>query len=229
MSYNLVALMPMRHSSERVPGKNYRPFGDGRPLYQHVLDVLLASSAVDKVVIDTDSPLIVEQCREKYPSVLLLERPAHLRDGATPMNEVLLHDIAQVPSRFYLQTHSTNPLITTATVDGAVNAFLKNYPTYDSLFSVTVYKTRLWDQLVRPVNHNANFLLRTQDLPPLFEENSCLYIFEGETLKQRHNRLGQRPFMFEMSPWEALDIDEEINFRIAEVVFRERAEGRLRT
>ena len=227
MSHDLVALMPMRHSSERVPGKNYRPFGDGRPLYQHVLDVLLASKAIERVVIDTDSPIIAEQCRDKYPSVLLIDRPAHLRDGATPMNEVLLHDMAEVPSRFYLQTHSTNPLITTATIDRAIDAFRANFPSYDSLFSVTTFRTRLWDQLCRPVNHNPNILLRTQDLPPLFEENSCLYIFGGDTLRESRNRLGRRPFMFEMSSWEAVDIDEEINFRIAEVVYRERSEGRL--
>ena|SRR5690242_15627113 len=228
MKHNLVALMPMRHSSERVPGKNYRAFGDGRPLYQHVLDVLLSCSAIEKVVIDTDSPIIAEQCGEKYPSVLVIDRPAHLRSGSTPMNEVLLHDMEQVPSRFYLQTHSTNPLITSATVEGAVSTFLSNYPTHDSLFSVTRYQTRLWDQLCRPINHNPNILLRTQDLPPLYEENSCLYIFAGDILRESRNRLGRRPYMFEMSPWEAIDIDLEINFRIAEVVFRERAEGRLK-
>jgi CMP-N-acetylneuraminic acid synthetase len=134
----------------------------------------------------------------------------------------------QLPSRFYLQTHSTNPLITSATVEGAVSTFLSNYPTHDSLFSVTRYQTRLWDQLCRPINHNPNILLRTQDLPPLFEENSCLYIFAGDILRESRNRLGRRPYMFEMSPWEAIDIDLEINFRIAEVVFRERAEGRLK-
>ncbi|MBA5778049.1 acylneuraminate cytidylyltransferase family protein [Stappia sp. F7233] len=227
MVHRLVALMPMRHSSERVKGKNFRPFGDGRPLYQHVLDILEQCPLIDRVVIDTDSPVIREQCAEHYPDVILLERPEHLRAGETPMNEVLLHDIAQVPSEFYLQTHSTNPLITVKTVNTAIETFFRNYPTYDSLFSVTRYQTRLWDQLVRPINHNPDILLRTQDLPPLYEENSCIYIFNGKTLQEKKNRLSSRPYMYEMSPWEAIDIDEEINFRIAEVVYRERAEGRL--
>ncbi|MXN67193.1 acylneuraminate cytidylyltransferase family protein [Stappia sp. GBMRC 2046] len=227
MVHRLVALMPMRHSSERVKGKNFRPFGDGRPLYQHVLDVLKQCELIDKVVIDTDSQVIRDQCAEHYPDVVLLERPEHLRAGETPMNEVLLHDIAQVPSEFYLQTHSTNPLITAQTVNKAIETFFRNYPTYDSLFSVTRYQTRLWDQLARPINHNPDILLRTQDLPPLYEENSCIYIFSGKTLEEKKNRLSSRPYMYEMSPWEAIDIDEEINFRIAEVVYRERAEGRL--
>jgi CMP-N-acetylneuraminic acid synthetase len=219
--HRLVALMPMRHNSERVPGKNYRPFGDGRPLYQHVLDVLVACPAIEKVVIDTDSPIIKDQCAEKYANVLVLDRPEHLRAGTTPMNEVLLHDIAQVPSQFYLQTHSTNPLITVDTVNRAIETFLAQYPAYDSLFSVTPYRTRLWDPLTRPINHNPNILLRTQDLIPLYEENSCLYIFSGDTLRQTRNRLGARPFMFEMSPFEALDIDEEINFAVTEAVFHQ--------
>lgn len=227
MTYRMVALMPMRHNSERVPGKNYRKFGDGRPLYQHVLDSLVQCENIDKVVIDTDSHVIKEQCAEKYPDVILLDRPEHLREGTTPMNEVLIHDMSQVPSQFYFQTHSTNPLIKPETVDRAVTTFLKNYPTYDSLFSVTTYKTRVWDQLVRPINHNANILLRTQDLPPIYEENSCMYMFDGETMLSMRNRIGRRPFMYEMSPWEAIDIDEEINFQIAEVVYAERASGRI--
>lgn len=217
--HRLVALMPMRHSSERIPGKNYRAFGDGRPLFQHVLDTLIQCRAIDRIVIDTDSPLVKEQCAQKYPTVQIIDRPEHLRAGTTPMNEVLLHDISQVPSQFYLQTHSTNPLLSVGTIERAIATFESSYPAYDSLFSVTPYRIRLWDALTRPVNHNPNILLRTQDLPPLYEENSCLYVFRAETLRDSRNRLGARPLMFEISPFEALDIDEEINFAVAEAVF----------
>lgn len=220
MTHNLVALMPMRHNSERIKGKNYRPFGDGRPLFQHMLDTLLQTEGIDKVVIDTDSPLVFEICGKDYPEVVLIDRPAHLRDGHTPMNNVLLHDINQVDSRFYLQTHSTNPLLSKDTVTRAVQEFLTNYPINDSLFSVTRVQTRLWDQLARAVNHNPSILLRTQDLPPIYDENSCIYIFDKQTLTERQNRIGYRPRMFEMDPFEAQDIDEEINFQVAEAIFR---------
>lgn len=219
MTHKLVALMPMRHSSERVKGKNYRPFGDGRPLFQHMLDVLVTTEGIDKVVIDTDSPVVFEICQRDYPQVELLERPEHLRDGATPMNNVLLHDISQVESEFYLQTHSTNPLMTSETLKRAVDAFFTNFPVYDSLFSVTRLQTRLWDPLARAINHNPAILLRTQDLPPIYEENSCVYIFSKKILLERQNRIGYRPFMFEMNPFEALDIDEEINFRVADAIY----------
>lgn len=226
MTHRLVALMPMRHSSERVPGKNYRPFGDGRPLFHHTLDALSGCSLIDKIVINTDSPTISEQCAAKYPDVIIIDRPENISGGMTPMNDVLLHDVKTVESQFYLQTHSTNPIMSSATITKAVETFFKNYPIYDSLFSVTRVQTRFWDSLARAINHNPNILIRTQDLPPFYEENSCLYIFERNTLIDRHNRIGNRPFLFEMDPYEAVDIDEEIDFRIAEEVFRQRKGSR---
>lgn len=216
----LTALMPMRHSSERVPGKNYRPFGDGRPLFHHMLETMLACPLIDDVVIDTDSPVVKEQCATKFPSVIVLDRPEHLRDGATPMNDVLLHDCAQTPSQFYLQTHSTNPLLPLATLTRAIETFFANYPVYDTLFSVTRVQTRFWDSLARAVNHNPNILIRTQDLPPLYEENSCFYIFEGKLLAERHNRIGLRPYLFQIERREAQDIDEEIDFEIADMMYQ---------
>lgn len=218
--HELVALMPMRHTSERITGKNHRPFGDGRPLFQHMLDVLVSTDEIDKVVIDTDSPAVKEICARDYPSVVVIERPEHLRAGTTPMNNVLMHDVSAVPSQFYLQTHATNPLLKRETLKAAIKTFFDQYPIADSLFSVTRLQTRLWDQLGRAINHNPAILLRTQDLPPVYNENSCIYLFEGKNLLERQNRIGVRPIMFEMDPFEAQDIDEEINFHVAEAIFR---------
>jgi CMP-N-acetylneuraminic acid synthetase len=128
---------------------------------------------------------------------------------------VLAYDTGQVAADFYLQTHSTNPLLRAETISSAIRTLLAAYPAYDSLFSVTRWQTRLWDQLGRPINHNPAILLRTQDLPPVYEENSCIYIFKRETLLARRNRLGERPYLFEVDPAEAWDIDEEIDFQIA--------------
>jgi CMP-N-acetylneuraminic acid synthetase len=136
------------------------------------------------------------------------------------MNDVLMNVIKQVPSDFYLQTHSTNPLLTTTSISNAVDAFLANYPSNDSLFSVTKKHVRYWDSLARPLNHNQNILLRTQDLPPIFEENSCMYLFTKEILERKHNRIGDRPIMFEIDEIEAQDIDVEINFIVAELLYK---------
>jgi CMP-N-acetylneuraminic acid synthetase len=219
MNRTIAAIIPMRHNSERVPGKNYRSF-NGKPLFHYVTESLLKVSAITKVVIDTDSPTVMDYAREHFPQVILLERPEHLRDGAIPMNDVLLNVISQVEADFYLQTHSTNPLLSAATIQKGVDLFLKQYPIYDSLFSVTRLQTRLWDELARAINHNPNILLRTQDLPPVYEENSCLYLFDKKILIERHNRIGSRPYLLEIPKHEALDIDEEIDFTVAEMIHR---------
>ena len=133
-----------------------------------------------------------------------------------PMTSVLAHDASVFPEAdFFVQTHSTNPFLRTETVDSAISAFLSGQPAHDSLFSVVARRTRLYDQLGRAVNHNPAILLRTQDLPPLFEENSCLYIFRGAELLRRHQRIGERPLLFEMPAMESLDIDDEHDWAIA--------------
>jgi len=218
---SIVALVPMRHNSVRVPGKNYRPLA-GKPLFHHILDTLLACAEISRVVVDTDSPTIMDSLRQDYPQVVILRRPEHLCADTIPMNEVLLHDTAQVPGDLYLQTHSTNPLLRPQTVSAAIQTLLANYPSYDSLFSVTRMQKRLWDGLTRPLNHNPAILLRTQDLPPVYEENSCMYLFTRQTLETRRNRLGERPFMFEMDASEAWDIDEEMDFLIADLLLSQR-------
>jgi CMP-N-acetylneuraminic acid synthetase len=214
----IAALVPMRHQSERVKEKNFRPFG-GKPLYHHILSNLICCPEISVVAIDTDSPFIMEDARANFPSVVLLERPLNLRGGMVPMNDVLLHDVTMVDADFYLQTHSTNPLLQTSTIRAAIERFLGEFPAHDSLFSVTRLQARLWDEKGQPLNHDPTVLLRTQDLPPVYEENSNLYIFTRQTLEQRRNRLGARPLMFEVDRLEAWDIDEEVDFRIAETLF----------
>src|SRR2546426_11284574 len=114
MTATIAAIVPMRHHSQRVPGKNYRSFA-GRPLYHHVIEKLLECPHISKVVIDTDSEVIDTDAAIHFPQVELVQRPAKLCDGARPMNDVLLHTTSLVHADFYLQTHSTNPLLRTET------------------------------------------------------------------------------------------------------------------
>lgn len=217
----VVALVPMRHHSVRVPGKNYRPLA-GKPLYQHILLTLLNCPEITEVVVDTDSEVVIDGIRKSFPQVRVLVRPEHLRADTIPMNEILMYDTSQAPADLYLQTHSTNPLLRSETISRAVQTLQANYPAYDTLFSVTRLQSRLWDGLARPLNHNPAILLRTQDLPPVYEENSCLYLFSRQTLELRRNRIGERPYLFEIERDEAQDIDEEIDFTVADLMMRAR-------
>lgn len=220
----IVALVPMRHSSERVKGKNYREMA-GKPLFHYIIGTLQKCSEIAEIVVDTDSPKIIAGLAEHFPDVTVIERPEHLRDGMIPMNDILLYDTAQVKADYYLQTHSTNPLLKPETISKAIMSFYKNLDKYDSLFSVTGLQTRLYFEDGKAINHNPNELLRTQDLPPVFEENSCIYIFDRQTLVERNHRLGNKPMMFEVDASEAMDIDEEIDFLITEFLARKNQEN----
>lgn len=207
-----VAIVPMRHNSERVVGKNYRPLA-GKPLFHHVLEMLLSVPQIDEIVIDTDSQTILDDASQAFPSVTLLRRPEHLRDGAIAMNEVLKNTLSQIDADVVLQTHSTNPFLRADTVSEALQKF--NEQNCDSVFSVTRLQARLWEANGQPLNHDPAFLLRTQDLAPLFIENSCFFIFTPALLQNYGTRIGPRALMVEMSANEAIDLDIEDDFALA--------------
>ena len=211
----VTAIVPMRHSSERVTGKNYRDLG-GKPLFQHVVDALLDAETVAEVVIDTDSPIIEDYAAEHLPAVVVLQRPEHLRAGEIPMNAVLKNTISQLNGGVFLQTHSTNPFLSTETIDAAVERFYSQR--VDSLFSVTPAHARFWWDAERPVNHDPAVLLRTQDLPPIYLENSCFYIFKRGAFLAEGNRLTRSRALFPMSSSEAVDIDTEEDWDLAAAI-----------
>jgi CMP-N-acetylneuraminic acid synthetase len=217
----IVALVPMRHHSQRIPQKNYREMA-GKPLYHHILNTLNDCSEIDRIVVDTDSEIIKKGLRADFPQVMIIERPTALCADNVPMNDILLYDTDQVSADLYLQTHSTNPLLRSETISDAIKSFQKQYEEFDSLFSVTRFQTRLWDEHTRPVNHDPDILLQTQDLSPIFEENSCIYLFTARKLRERKNRIGEKPMMYEIKPYEALDIDEESDFKIADIILKSR-------
>lgn len=224
--FKIVALVPMRHHSQRVPGKNFREL-DGKPLFHYILKTLGQCSEISQVVVNTDSELIKDDIGNYFPEVTVIIRPEHLRGDTIPMNEILMYDTGQIPADLYLQTHSTNPLLKAETISKVIKEFRRQSPPFDSLFSVTRLQTRLWDKDTLPINHDPDVLLQTQDLPPVYEENSCVYLFTAENLKRRGNRIGDHPMMAEIPSSEALDIDEESDFLFAEILMKMHKNSKL--
>jgi CMP-N-acetylneuraminic acid synthetase len=196
-----------------VKGKNYRRLG-GRPLFHHIIETLQRVPQIGEIVIDTDSAVITEDAAESFPEVRVIERPESLRGGDVPMNEVLLHDVSVVDADLYAQTHSTNPLLRAETISAAIDDFLSARDRYDSMFTVTPILSRLWTDKGEPINHDPAVLLRTQDLPPVYEENSCLYVFAADTLKRGRSRIGEIPLLYPLRPLEAWDIDDESDWAV---------------
>lgn len=219
----ILGLLPMKGNSERVPNKNIKDFA-GKPLYHRVMDALLGSKYINEVVVNTDNEIIKSDLIKNYrSSVVILDRPKDIIGDFISMNKIIEHDINQLSAKFYLQTHSTNPLLKSSSVNHAIEKMmeLSEKNEYDSIFSVTKVQTRLYKGSGEPCNHNPEELLRTQDLEPLYEENSNFYIFTKESFeKSGGRRIGLKPFMFEIDKIEAIDIDEPQDFVIAEALYK---------
>ena len=216
-------IVPIKHNSERVPGKNFRDF-NGKPLFHIVLNTLLKSKYINHIYVDTNSHVVMESIKTDFKDTMIsiYERPLELQSGDTPTN-VLLENIiteAKLNYDYYLQTHVTNPLLKVETIDECIESFMeKEKEGYDSLFTAKQLQTKLYknqNNNVSALNHNPNELIPTQNLEPLYEENSCLYIFKKDILFERHHRIGYKPYIHIMNDIESSDIDIESDFVLAE-------------
>ena len=221
MTTPIVALLPMKAHSERVPRKNFRPIA-GTPLVKWILDALLGVDAISKIVINTDARELLEEIGvTNSDRVILRDRREDLCGDMVSMNLILADDIAAVEAGLYLMTHTTNPLISTETLRNAIDSF-ENDDEADSLFSVNKIQTRFYRGDGSAVNHDPNNLIRTQDLEPWYEENSCLYLFTSNSFAKTGGRIGENPMMYETPPLESLDIDEPYQWFLSEAVLEKR-------
>jgi len=211
------ALVPMKAHSERVPNKNIRLLA-GKPTFHWILEALSKSQYIDEIIINTDSEEIAKNATENF-NVTILKRPDYLLGDMVSIQPLIEYDISQTNGDYYLQTHSTNPLLTTDTINKAIEFFF-NQSEHDALFTVTPVKTRFYWKDGRGINHDPKVLIRTQDLDPIYEENSCLYLFSRETNQKIKNRLGSNPIMFPINKLEAVDIDTIEDFLFAEFLLK---------
>lgn len=206
MNNKVAVLIPIKDHSERIPDKNFVVVGD-RPLHNVLVNKLRNASFVGSVYINTDSQRILEYYKDDS-RVTLIERKREVVGDFVSMNEVIKSSLEIIEEEIVMQTHSTNPLVSEETFERAVKIYFDQIERgYDSLMSVNKYYKRFFDKDFRPINHDPNKLLRTQDLDPLLVENSCIYLFSKKSFGQSDSRVGNKPFLFEMSEYEAMDID----------------------
>lgn len=210
----ITATVPMKGNSVRVPNKNIKPL-NGKPLCKWIIEALSKSKFIDEIIVNTDSKEIKEIVAE-FELVKIIDRPDFLLGDHVSMQPLLEYDIEFAKNDIIFQTHSTNPLLTTKTIDKAIEFFFKNQNKNDALFSVTPIQQRFYLKNGIPINHDPQNMIQTQLLEPIYHENSCLYIFSRETNRKVKNRIGTNPYFFEMNPLEAVDIDEMYDFLWAE-------------
>jgi CMP-N-acetylneuraminic acid synthetase len=219
----MYALLPMKENSERVPEKNFRIL-KGKPFFYYIADTLRRTGLFTRLVINTDSRKIINLAEERYGEwVVIIQRPKTLQGDYVSMNSVISYDVNVIGHEHdFMQTHSTNPFLKAETIKRAAEVYLegKAKGEMDSLFSANVLKTRLYTKDLVPINHNPSVLGRTQDLDVIYEENSNLYFFSGDSFRKNNNRIGKNPCIYPMSRTsiESLDVDELSDWNFAEAV-----------
>jgi CMP-N-acetylneuraminic acid synthetase len=215
-----IALLPMKAHSERVSGKNFKNLA-GKPLFRWILDSLLDVQQIDQVVINTDArEVLANNGLVDSERVLIRDRHSELCGDFVSMNMIIKDDLAATSADRYIMTHTTNPLLSSGTIGNALLEYqqAKDHGHADSLFGVTKFQTRFYKDDGSPINHDPNNLIRTQDLEPWYEENSCVYIFDKTSFAAIGARIGSKPKLFEVPKLEAIDIDEKEDWFLASVV-----------
>ncbi len=217
---SIAVLLPMKSHSERVKNKNFRSF-NGKPLFQWILETVLSINDISEVIINTDAAdRLKNKSLIQTDRIRLRTRKPTLCGDFVSMNKVIEDDVISSNADIYIMTHTTNPLISASTIKAALARFREKLfnNEADSLFTVNRYQTRFYRKDGSPVNHDPDKLIRTQDLEPWYEENSNLYIFTRDSFQKTNSRIGIKPAMFEMPPWESIDIDDQESWDFAEMI-----------
>lgn len=217
-SDRIVALLPMKANSSRVPGKNFRDFC-GRPLFYWILSSLLDVSEIDQIIVNTDArDLLSKYDIMDNERILIRDRKPEICGDDVSMNLVLADDVMSIDAGLYLMTHTTNPLLKSSTIVDAIERFSSFAQNIDSIFSVTKYQSRFYSQQGDPINHDPTNLIPTQDLTPWYEENSNFYLFTRDSFLASNARIGKSPYLYEVPMLEAIDIDTQEDWDLAVAV-----------
>lgn len=211
------ALLPIKSISQRVKNKNFKKLAN-KPLFLWILEKLQKINYIDEIIINTDNPTKVKKFLKKknFSKLKLRKRKKSLIGHDVSMNKIIFDDIKYSKNNFFLQTHSTNPLLSINFIKKSLKLFIKNKNRNDCLFSVDIFQNRFYNQNIKPINHNLQNLKKTQDLPPIYMENSNLYIFSKKSFLKKKNRIGLKP-MINISPrMESFDIDNNDDWKLIE-------------
>ena len=209
----VVALVPIKMNNERTPGKNTKKLSDGTPLIHCILKTLLNCAEIDEIYVYCSKEEIKEYL---IPGVNYLKRDEKFDTAQADVNDMFFTFSNEVKADVYVLAHATAPLLSSESIDRGVKAVKSEE--YDSAIAVRKMQEFLWKD-GKAFNYDPSFIPRTQDLDPLYVETTGLYIFTKKVIQERHSRIGAKPFMLEVSPVEATDINNPIDFEIADAIY----------
>ena len=211
------AIVPIKRDSQRVEYKNFREI-NGKPLFYWILSSLNSSDYIDEIIVNIDDEYIEEELTRYFDFLKFVYRPDNLKGNEVSMNKIIDSMLDECKNESIIQTHTTNPFLKVSTIDSVLKEHLNKGRNY---FTVTKIQERLYDSYGIPMNHIMDELVQTQDLEPIYIENSGFYIFTKESFKKNKNRISKDSKMFETKFPENIDIDNESDFKVAEILFQD--------
>jgi N-acylneuraminate cytidylyltransferase len=221
-----IAIIPARGGSKGIPDKNIRPLS-GKPLIAHIIRSSLASNLINRTIVSTDDSRIsniaenhgaetitrpVEMSRDDSPSELaLLHVLDHLKETENYLPDLLV----------FLQC--TSPFTLPEDIDGTIQALLDNNA--DTALSVIPFHYFLWkkthDGNSIGVNHDKKIRQMRQDREAQYLESGSVYVMRVDGFKKNKHRFFGKTVMHEIPSERCFEIDEPVDFRIAEILMNE--------
>lgn len=207
----VVAIMPIKLKNERCPGKNTRLLGT-KPLLQYELDNLIATHLCDSVNVYCSDEAVIPYLPQH---VNFIKRPEVLDLPTSNFTQIFDSFMTAVDADIYVYAHATAPFITVQTMVECIEAVKSGK--FDSAFCAVKLQDYLWKN-GEPLNFDASNLPRTQDLEPIYQETSGVYVFTKAVYETYRRRIGKNPYIKEVSFKESVDIDEPEDFELADAL-----------
>ena len=221
----ITAFLPCRSGSERVAFKNTREFCSltKKSILEIKIEQLILVNQFDKIIISTNDPLVKEITSKFFydKRVVLDHRPEEFSNSETQTDDLIKYVNSIIADGDICWTHATSPFADAPIYANAISEYKKNISNgYDSLMSVCEIRKFLWKN-GKPYNYDYNKQKwpKTQDIEPIFEVNSALFIANKKSYRDLGNRIGEKPFLFKMDSISSFDIDWEYDFMIAQRIY----------
>lgn len=208
----VVAFLPAKGTSSRIENKNIKLL-DGKPLFLHTLEKLVACHFIDEVYLDSESDEIfdlAENVKCKF-----LKRDASLATNATDGHSLFYNEASRVDADIYIQILGTSPFIEPSTIKKGVDVLLEN-PEYDSAVLMKKEKQYLWEGK-QPL-YDKHKIPNSVDLPDTIIETMGLYIVRKSVILDKKKRFGESVFFLEADAVEAVDVNYPDEFVLANFI-----------
>lgn len=222
MTSKVTCFLPCRQGSERVPRKNIKPFaGYSSGLIELKLTQLSEAKNIDEVVLSTnDTEILNFAARLNLANLRLHQRDEALASSLTSTDTLVAHALDLIPEGEILWTHVTSPFITAQHYDAIIQSYREKLTQgYDSLMTTTAIYGFLW-QDEKPLNYDRNKEKwpRTQTLKPIHEVNSGVFLASSNIYQKYNDRIGQKPYLYQLDKITSHDVDWPEDFVIAELI-----------